>query len=56
MTNKEIKVKGIKNYWIASNDGQITKGIDKRMKKPYRKIARHRLKREVANERIKNMD
>lgn len=47
MTNQEYKAKGIKNYWLASNDGQIKKGIDKKCKKLFRRIARARIKREI---------
>lgn len=49
MNNREYKNKGIKNYWLSSNDGQISKGINKRCKKLYRKIARTRIKRETQN-------
>lgn len=45
MKNKEYKKLGIKNYYVVSKDGIIQKGIDKKMKKFCRRLARRRLKR-----------
>ena len=47
MKNKEYKNKGIKGYYLASMDGYLTNGIDKKCKKLYTRIARKRLKREL---------
>lgn len=43
--NKEYKTLGIKNYYDASKDGRLKKGIDKKLKKTCRRLARRRLKR-----------
>lgn len=45
MRNKEYKKLGIKNYYDISKDGRLKKGIDKKLKKFCRRLARHRLKR-----------
>ncbi len=45
ITNKEYKAIGIKNYNDITLDGRIKKGINKKLKKQCRRIARKRLKR-----------
>lgn len=43
--NKEYKQLGIKNYNDIILDGRIKRGINKKLKKQCRRIARKRLKR-----------